>query len=106
MEKYTWPGNVRELEHVIAASMSLLNKHSSQIELVNLPPHIAYKFAAAGNKKPLENFRLPLPRMIERLEKELVNNALERNNWSISRTARELGIKRQSLQYRIKKYSL
>lgn len=107
MERYAWPGNVRELEHVIAAGMSSLTRGSRQIASKDLPPHIKHKFAAARREGPVpRRSKMSLSGRMEHIEKILVERALKRNNWNISRTARELGLKRQSLQYRIKKYAL
>ena len=39
-------------------------------------------------------------------EKLLILRCLDKNNWNQSRAARELGITRDHLRYRIKKYNL
>jgi len=45
---------------------------------------------------------LTLPERLQRIEAGLIQDALDRNNGNISRTAAELGIKRQGLQYKLK----
>lgn len=106
LKEYPWPGNVRELEHVLAAGMSSLNSSDSAIELDDLPPNIRYKFSGTAGRKPGNPAHLTLERTMERVERKVIETALRRNNWNISRTARELGLKRQSLQYRIRKLML
>jgi arginine utilization regulatory protein len=38
------------------------------------------------------------------MEKDIIFNALNNNQYNISKTAEELGIKRQTLQHKLKKY--
>ena len=47
-----------------------------------------------------------LPEMLESFERQQLSQALEKNNGSVSRTARELGLNRTTLYYRLKKYGL
>jgi arginine utilization regulatory protein len=105
LEKYPWPGNVRELEHLLAAGMSSMRETDLKIGLTDLPPNIRHKFAAetaAQEESSSSNLELTM----DRFERKVVEEALKRNSWNVSKTARELGLKRQSLQYRMKKYAL
>ncbi len=106
LEKYPWPGNIRELEQVIASGMSSLNKNDRQISLNNLPPSIRYKFIGSSTRNKSSSNYLSLENTLDRVERRVLETVLKRNNWNISKAARELGLKRQSLQYRIRKYSL
>lgn len=106
LEKHPWPGNIRELEHVLAAGMSSIGNRDPEIELNHLPPSIRYKFVAGGSSKKSGRNDLTLESTLDRVERRVVETALQKNNWNISKAARELGLKRQSLQYRIRKYSL
>ena len=47
-----------------------------------------------------------LPELIEDIEKKIIIQGLTKNNNNISHTARELGIKRQTLQHKLKKYDI
>lgn len=106
LKAYFWPGNIRELEHVIAAGMSSLNSKDRQIDLKHLPPNIRYKFETGPNKSIATSDAGNLVKTLDRVEREVIETVLQKNNWNISKTARELGLKRQSLQYRIRKFSL
>ncbi|MFU8795039.1 MAG: sigma-54 interaction domain-containing protein, partial [Dethiobacteria bacterium] len=106
LEQYPWPGNVRELEHVLAAGMSSLNAADHEIEVKDLPPNIRHKFTSSPSRKPGIIQRPTLDKTMDRVERRVIESALNRNSWNVSRTARELGLQRQSLQYRIRKYSL
>jgi len=105
-EKYSWPGNIRELEHVLAAGMSLLSRDDREMDLNDLPPDIRSKFLPGPANNKEENKNITLESTMERIERKVIEAALKRNKWNISRTARELGLKRQSLQYRIKKHAI
>lgn len=108
LESYHWPGNIRELEHVIASGMSSLMVGDEVIEPSHLPPNSRGKLMAPRQAKEVMRKRrnLILAEILEKVEEKTILKALEKNQWNISKTARELGLKRQSLQYRIKKYSL
>jgi arginine utilization regulatory protein len=107
LERYSWPGNIRELEHVIAAGMSSLQFDDTTISLEDLPPNIKGRISS-GASLEIANSEgdIALENIMEKMEKEVLLLALKRNDWNISKTARELGLKRQSLQYRLKKYGL
>ncbi len=107
LENYPWPGNIRELEHVIAAGMSALSEDDLQICPENLPPNIRHKLSSVNNTGGKNSSAgMSLENTLNSVERRVIKNVLKKNNWNISKTARELELKRQSLQYRIRKYSL
>ncbi|MDI6600364.1 MAG: sigma 54-interacting transcriptional regulator [Thermoanaerobacteraceae bacterium] len=92
---YSWPGNVRELMHVIEGSMNLMN--GDYITISDLPPYFKV------------NEDSGLASLDERLaseEKRIIREALDTAGGNISRAARLLKIPRQTLQNKIKKYSM
>jgi two-component system response regulator AtoC len=102
---YDWPGNVRELENTIERAVVLADGDS--ITRDELPPHLLQTVSASS---PLP---MPVPRpegsLIERtdrLESDLIQGALERFRWNKTKAAEHLGLKRTTLQYKIKKYGL
>lgn len=98
--EYDWPGNVRELQHLIEGAMNLVDK-DSYITLSHMPVRFANSYQA-----PQEGKQSPLKRKIEETEKEYLTRLLREQNGNITQTAQILGMSRQSLQYRIKKYEL
>lgn len=52
------------------------------------------------------NNTLSLPAILENIERDIICKELLKNDWNISKTSRELGIMRQALQYKIKKYKI
>ncbi len=106
LEKYPWPGNVRELEHFLASGMSALSGDNLQLNLSDLPPNISHKFTSRTTQGKSDRSTYNLEDKLSRVERRVVETALKRNNWNVSKAAKELGLKRQSLQYRIKKFHL
>jgi arginine utilization regulatory protein len=100
LKKYMWPGNVRELENAVESAMNIME--GDIIYPRHLPIHIRSQ-AAAGRNKAGEKGILPLRRILEEREREVIMEALGMTGYNISQTAGLLKIPRQTLQYRIKK---
>ena len=60
----------------------------------------------ANQKQQKIDDKKTLPEKMERLEREYIIEALKKNAKNITNTAKYLGIKRQSLQYRMNKYDI
>lgn len=103
-KSYGWPGNIRELENFIEGAMNMV---SSRDKVLNRENFITSSFIPKG--KPLTanlSGRLPeetLPEILEDVEKSIIQEIMKRYDHNISNTARHLGIKRQTLQYKLKK---
>ncbi len=99
LRKYHWPGNVQELSNLCERLAVLLP--GREITLHNLPlefkqqvtPEAAVELPAAGL-------------VLSELEKSLIQQALERTSGNRSRAARLLGISRDTLLYRLRKFAL
>jgi len=97
---YPWPGNVRELRNV-CERLSILMA-GRVIEENNLPGEISHRMP---ENKPL--FSLPeFGIELEQLEVDLIKQALHRTNGNRSRSARLLGISRDTLLYRMQKHGI
>jgi two-component system response regulator HydG len=97
---YSWPGNVRELRNVCERLSILLAGRT--IDEGNLPLEIVNR---APSQKPV--FDLPeLGIDLEKVEMDLIRQALLRTNGNRSRSARLLGISRDTLLYRMQKYGI
>ena len=120
---HSWSGNVRELENTIYSAMSMIDKEEI-IDSNMLNIHNYYeenegnnKFKKSNNIDDIEiqekcfineldiNDRT-LEEVVEEIEVKLIKNALEAEHNNVSKAAKKLGIKRQSLQYKLKKYNL
>ncbi len=98
---YAWPGNVRELENVLEQAMVLAD--GSRVTLASLPASLA---GASGDKLDLPAGELPLPDILEELEKQLIKKAYEKAGKVKTETARLLGIKPGALYYKLEKYRI
>ena len=102
MKVYAWPGNVRELANVIERALTL--NPGGPITPEDLPARLQDAPLPQGGL-----FHGPLPEAglsLEELEKELIRRALVRHNGNRSATARYLDLTRNTLNYRMEKYSL
>ncbi|GEL07595.1 sigma-54 interaction domain-containing protein [Salisediminibacterium halotolerans] len=109
---YEWPGNIRELEHVIEGAMNLIS-HDEPIGLDFLPLHMQNKASVSTASaldvpalQPNNDTIRPLQEYIESAEKHYIEEVLRRTEGNITQAASLLGIKRQSLQYRINKHRI
>jgi len=102
---HPWLGNVRELENVLERAVVLAE--GSTITREEIPQEMLFvqeEGESEGDAEPEE--RTSLIERTDRLESELILGALERFHWNKTKTAEHLGLKRTTLQYKIKKYGL
>jgi DNA-binding NtrC family response regulator len=100
--RYDYPGNVRELENIVQRAVILAR--GVTVTLHELPAVVK----DLRNEAPLAD---PLPPRdlsgaVEKLEKELVFEALRVNAGNQSKAARDLGISERNLRYRLKKWGV
>ena len=101
--EYDWPGNVRELRNVIERAMIL--EETGDLLPAHLPPEIAR--LAVSSVVPPPRFQLPGTGVIlEEVECEFVRQALEMTGGNQTRAAPLLGLTRDELRYRVKKFGL
>lgn len=99
LEKYNWPGNIRELRN-LCEHLSIL-RAGCEINAIDLPNKF-HTQPSQTNDSSL--FILPEEGInLESMEKELLNQALERTQQNKAHAARLLGISRDAINYRIKK---
>lgn len=99
---YHWPGNVRELENCI--ERSVLTSTDSCIHGYNLPPTLQTGQAQGNSLLPDNN--APIDVMLSSYERELIVEALKRNNGNMSAAGRELGVSPRMMHYRISKLGI
>jgi len=97
---YRWPGNVRELENVIER-MVLLSK-GTELTVADLP-----EFLHPGAVQEECPFRPAESGMsLEAMEKQTILQALKHCRGNQTLTARQLGMSRRKLAYRLEKYGV
>ena len=102
---YSWPGNVRELEN-ICRRIALLAEDDEVLPEMLPPLQTVHKDGAARH---LDTEQLLLPEdglSLVDLEKNVIIQALEKNRYNQSQTAKYLQIPRHILLYRIEKYGI
>jgi transcriptional regulator with PAS, ATPase and Fis domain len=100
---YPWPGNVRELRNVCERLCILLAGRT--IDENSLPPEIVSRMPPASSASS----EIELPERginLEQVEIDLIRQALQRTNGNRSRSAKLLGISRDTLLYRMQKYGI
>ena len=94
LETHGWPGNVRELENRVKRAVVMaegIRVTPADLELTS--PHAKYE------GRDLKEAR-------EALERELIDNAVTRNNGNLTRAASELGISRPTLYDLMEKFGI
>lgn len=100
LQTYAWPGNVRELMN-FCQRMALLNP-GKVLQAEALPVEMLPEVAASRHVFTLPSTGIKLAQV----ELNLIEQALEMAAGNRSRAARLLGISRDTLLYRMQKYSL
>jgi DNA-binding NtrC family response regulator len=90
LEQYDFPGNVRELENMIERAIVVGN--GKEIRLKDLP------FGLTASNDSADS--------LHDLEKNHIQQILNKFDWNISRTAKTLKVDRVTLYNKIKKYNL
>lgn len=90
---YQWPGNVRELQHTIEKAVILSDKK----EL--MPDDFFFKPVMPGMGDIFTG-------TIEEMEQKMIERALRKNGQNLSAAAEQLGITRQTLYNKMKKFNL
>jgi transcriptional regulator with PAS, ATPase and Fis domain len=98
LERYGWPGNVRELEHVMGRAVMLAE--GPMIDVENLPEQVV-QANAVGDGGTEEGSSA-----LADQERRLVEEALRAAGGNQSEAARRLGIGRDALRYKMKRFDL
>lgn len=102
LKKYRWPGNIRELRNLVER-MTIFNA-GQQIEVSHLPQEITQGTSATATDN---GFDLPDTGInLEKVEINLIQQALNKTRGNRSRAAKLLGLTRDTLLYRMKKYTI
>ncbi len=91
--KHNWPGNVRELQHCIEKAIILSNGNVLNED----------DFSLNQNTNKHSNFQ---DLTIDEMEREMIIDSIEKEKGNMSAVSKKLGITRQTLYNKLKKYDL
>ena len=107
--QYWWPGNVRQLKNEIQRAVAL-SVPGGTVEPSDLSPELgsASQPSTGSSKSSRQAGRIPanLASAVERLERDLIQAALDRTSGNISETARMLGLTRRGLYLKLRRLGL
>ncbi len=88
--RYSWPGNIRELQHTMEKAVIL-----SEADVLKPDDFYLRNISLSEN-----NDTLPT---LDEMERQLIRQALDKNNGNYSAAAEQLGVTRQTLYNKLKK---
>ena len=97
-KRYPWPGNINELSDTMRFVSAVCI--DQRIELGDLPRSIRELLSPSFDSQE------PLRKQMDRLETEIIRNALERHGRIVTRAAKELGLSESTLRYRMYRLGL
>jgi len=111
LTRYQWPGNIRELLNVLERVVPLVDGNSIKgqdlayvfQELEREEDESTEKITSVDTGIPFKDAK---QKVVERFEKDYLSTLLRRNNYNISKTAREAGIDRKHIRNLLKKYGI
>jgi DNA-binding NtrC family response regulator len=110
LQQYDWPGNVRQLESAI--ERAVISCEGTLIEPQHLPMAVARaglpeSYAVPQNNKEFLALKKKLrEEAIAELEREFILEALQRNNWNVTRAAQDVDIQRPNFQALMRKHAI
>jgi len=98
IQTYSWPGNVRELRHQISRAVLLSAEEQIMVSDLVLPNHQQKHMVASDTSETQMT--------LDDAEKAILLSALEQARNNVSQAARQLGITRMTMRYRMDKHGI
>ncbi|KQC06293.1 MAG: hypothetical protein APR54_01870 [Candidatus Cloacimonas sp. SDB] len=103
MLNYHWPGNIRELKNIVKRAVLLCDK--GYIEPKHLQLNLQFNPASLDIPETLGS-DFSFEKIMNEVEKKLIQKAMEQTNGNKSKAAALLGINRKALYRKLMKYKL
>ena len=92
LANYDWPGNIRELQHTIEKAVILAEKNVIRASDLFIRPGKALSFSEVPN--------------LEEVERQAILAAITQNEGNLTAAAEQLGVSRQTLYNKMKRFNL
>jgi DNA-binding NtrC family response regulator len=112
LKQYPFSGNVRELENIIERAVvlttgDLIDSDDLEIQFPEVDGDSGEKNYVPETAQDLKRTKKRIRETaVESVEKAFLINALERNNWNITKAAQEVGMQRTNFQAMLKKQGI
>lgn len=104
MQQHPWQGNIRELQHILERAVMMCQQ--GQIRADDLMLQHSSLSEPDDMQVSKIQFETLADMKLEEVEKFLIEQSLKRTAGNVSRSARELGLTRMAMRYRMEKYLL
>ena len=106
--QHDWPGNVRQLENVIQAAV--IASDTDVLTYKDLPEFRsseAVPYALPRTNEELKRLKKELRlKTVEKVERDFLVYALQRNDWNVTRAAKDVGMQRTNFQGLMRKHGI
>lgn len=104
---YDWAGNVRELENILGRAIIFMEKNETIIDAFHLPELDGKALQQHRISSSSDSFEIkPLAIMLERYEKQILMDTLEKCKGNKTQAAKLLEVSVRNLYYKLTKYHL
>lgn len=106
LKNYAWPGNIRELENLMERIVVLHEDSAIGVSVLEslIGKTAGHSKLPAGAQTALQV--IDLNTAVENFEKQMIVEALSKSKGNKFQAARELGLTRQNLRYKLQKYGI
>ena len=108
--RYPWPGNVRELENIVERAVVMTEEDTILPQNLPLPvqdPPERLTFSVPKTSEELRELKRHLrDKAVEEAERLFLLDALTRNEWNVTRSAKDVGMLRPNFQALMRKHNI